>query len=92
MDVSLFFYDGSAVMRSDIKVDPLSLPAKWSVRGVSVVNDLLFEARAPHGQVNSFSGMRGWSDRRDLTVRRLFGFVFGPQKGTMKEGCEVLRP
>jgi len=29
--------------------------------------------------------MSGGSDRRDLTARRLFGFVFGPQKGTMKE-------
>ena len=31
------------------KADSPSLPAKWSVRRVSVVNDLLFETRAPHG-------------------------------------------
>jgi len=73
-------YDGKAVMRSGIKVDPVSLPAKWSVRRVSVVNDLLFEARAPHGQVNSFSGMSGRSDRRDLTARRLFAYFLAYKK------------
>ena len=42
-------YDGAAIMRSGIKADTVSLPAKCSVRRVSGANGLLFKPRAPHG-------------------------------------------
>jgi hypothetical protein len=42
-------YDGAAIMRSGIKADTDSLPAKCSVRRVSGANGLLFKPRAPHG-------------------------------------------